>query len=61
MDDGDGLAQLLLDGAGGLEHQINYERLYSVPVRSMDLVHTIIRHSPVSLHVVLESNRSSNL
>ena len=60
-DNSNRLAELLLHGAGGLEHQVNDESLHGVPVRPVNFVNTLIRDGPVSLHVILESDRSCHL
>ena len=60
-DDGNRLTELLLDGPRGLEHQVNDESLHCVPVGPVNLVYTLIRDRPVSLDVILEGDRSSNL
>ena len=60
-DDGDGLAQLLLDRPRRFEHEIDDKRLDRLSVGSVNLVSAFLRDRPIPFHVVFESNGSRNL
>ena len=59
--DSNGLTQLFLNWNRSTEHEINNESFNLNSVIVVNLVNIIVSHFPVTFHVVLKRNCSSNL